>query len=322
MHSPRFAAVVFVTAGAFLLGGWYLYHSIPLLPRSARGSQHISSDVEIDDLKQNKSSILLVANSETLASAKTAKSIDDNSEEAASSLNINLVIVPYFRYNATKTAVLEREKEYMTVLQRNLDHHLVSLIHVLTTNTEETLHHLDKFILPNSKKLLISEVKCIDHMRDVFDYISENLVGKDVMFLNADIYLGGGFDSIDPLVMRQQKIMYALTRRVTEEERCGVRDMCIESKYVGSHDAFLFHLAKAVPENALEFLNYTIPSSGMENVLIWVFQMLGYHTLNPCSLVEVFHLHCTGLRNYHHRPKVNSFYNTGLSPFTEKLVRF
>ena len=180
---------------------------------------------------------------------------------------------------------------------------------------------MKKFDLPKNNKLLVSEVKSIEMMRDVFEYISQNLVGRDVMFVNADIWLGNGFDRIDPQVMHTQRIMYTLTRQVTEEEQCGSNNMCTEDKYIASHDSFLFHVTEALPESALERLNYRVASLGMENVLIWVFQKkLNYCTLNPCSILETFHFHCSQLHNYIHWPRVNNGSNSGVSPFTGSLV--
>ena len=242
-----------------------------------------------------------------------------NLNDSQKTLKMDLVIVPYFSY-FSDDKLFEREKEYLTVLQRNLKHDLVRCIHVLTTNAEETWQHFKKADLPKNNKLLISEVKSVEMVRDAFEYISQNLVGRDVMFVNADIWLGSGFDRIDPQVMRKQRIMYTLTRHVTEEERCGGTNMCTEDRYIGSHDSFLFHLTEALPKSVLKHLNFRLPSWGMENVLIWLFQNdLKYCTLNPCSILETFHLHCSGLRNHEQRPRVDKGIS-GRSPFTKSLV--
>ena len=238
-------------------------------------------------------------------------------------LKMDLVIVPYFTAisKVSDDALSQRETEYLTVLQRNLRHDLVRCIHVLTTSAEETWQHLKKADLPGNNKLLISEVKSIEMVRDVFEYISQNLVGRDVMFVNADIWLGSGFDRIDPQVMRKQRIMYTLTRQVTEEERCGRINMCTERRYVGSHDSFLFHVTEALPESALEHLDFRISSLGMENMLIWLFRnQLNYCILNPCSILETFHFHCAPIHNHQHWSRVNNDSTNGRSPFTESLV--
>ena len=156
-------------------------------------------------------------------------------------------------------------------------------------------------------------------LRDVYDYISENLVGVDVMHLNGDIYLGGGFDQVDPVVLRKNKIMYTLTRQVKKEESCGQKDWCREWKYIGSHDTFLFHLTEPIPEDALHFIDYALGSWGMENVLMWMFKTkLGYCLLNPCTILETFHLHCSNIRNK--RIRVTTKTTFGVANFTKDLV--
>ena len=140
------------------------------------------------------------------------------------------------------------------------------------------------------------------------------------MFVYADNYLGSGFDRVDPAVMCENQIMYALTRRVKKEETpCEKKDFCLDQEYAGSHDAFLFHLTEPIPESALKHLNFHYPSAGMDNLIIWVFETkLKYCVLNPCSILEVLHLHCTAIRNYGLYPRVNNASNTGWSPFTKK----
>ncbi len=195
--------------------------------------------------------------------------------------------------------MLDREAEYMTVLQRNLDHSLVARVHILTTDSNVTKRRLLDFQLPNRDKIVVGQVPSADSMRDVFDYISNNLVGQDVMYLNGDIYLTDGFGKVNAQVMRQRHIIYGLTRRGKQEAKCRMRDYCGVNSWRsrGSHDAFLFHLMKPIPENALKNLEYPLGSWGSENVLLWMFKYrLRYCVLNPCRVLLTYHLHCSNLR--------------------------
>ena len=243
-----------------------------------------------------------------------------------SSLSIHMVVVPFLQFNNVSTErILAREAEYKYVLQKNLDHPLVQCVPVLTTNYTETLSRFKD--LPNGQKLLIVEVKSVDFARDPFEYISTYLVGKDAMYANADVYLGEGFELVDPAVMNRQKIMYALTRQVKPEERCGVNrthsdtNICLEKKYLGSHDAFLFRLNNTLPDDFLDTLDFRLDSSGLENVVIWLFQHnLRYCVLNPCSILELFHYHCSNVRNKATRQRVNhKLHMSGLSGYTKRL---
>ena len=239
------------------------------------------------------------------------------------SLKMEMVTLLHMVYPGTSDKILlRRVKEYVTALQSNLNHDHVKRIHVLTENTRTLEERLSKHQLTNRSKLLIVERKSTKQLRDVYEYISESLIGVDVIHLNGDIYLGGGFDRVDPVVMRKNKIMYALTRQVKREESCGQKygqkDWCHEWKY-SSHDTFLFHLTEPIPEAALQYLNFTPGCLGMENVLMWMFKTkLGYCLLNPCTILETFHLHCSNLRNK--RIKVSTKSTFGVAHVTKDLV--
>ena len=253
------------------------------------------------------------------------------------SLAIHMVVVPYFSFGKVpEDQILERQEEYRTALQRNLNHKFVSRVHVLTTSAKDTMERFKG--LANHSKLVVAEVSSIELMRDLWEYISQNLVGKDAMFANADIYLGDGFELVDPLLMAEQKIVYVLTRHVAESERCpGVStktmrkwrekyvNLCLDKRYIGSHDSFLLHLTEPLPGEALGEMEFLLPSLGMENVLLWIFQtMLKFCTLNPCRTLETFHFHCSYLHNGYERPRVDHkngvIWRRAVAPFTEKLL--
>ena len=214
-------------------------------------------------------------------------------------LSIHMVIVPFLMYNASNEAILEREKEYKFMLQRNLAHPWVQCIHLLTTNYRETFQRFKN--IENSNKMLISEVKSVKKARDPWDYISDRLLNKDVMFATADIYLGRGFEKVDSIAMEKKKIMYSISRHVAPEHRtsCGKTsknsDMC--SHYMGSHDGFLLHLNEPLPEQFLLQLDFDLARSGMECRVNWLFvKVMNYCVLNPCTILKLFHYHCSDLR--------------------------
>ena len=230
-------------------------------------------------------------------------------------------MIVMFRSTSNESKVLLREQEHATVLQRNLNHPLISRIHVLTDRDgmEEYLRGLD---LQNKHKLVVVKNKQWDTYRGIFQYISDNLTDKDVMYVDGDIYLGNGFEKVDANVQSKRNIFYALSRLGKQEEKCKMQEYCGgDFQYLGAHDAFLFHLKGAVPEQALKELEYKCWDYGAENVLIGVFQqLLHYCRLNPCKILESYHLHCSGA---HHGHRVRIYTNTrfnGLSPFTTKLT--
>jgi hypothetical protein len=220
-----------------------------------------------------------------------------------SSLAIYMVVIPFLRYQAKENIILEREEEYKLCLRKNLAHPYVQQVHLLTSNSTETQVRFKEFT--SNSKLVISEVESINKTRDIFEYVSQTLLHKDVMVINADIYLGDGFDKINATLMDRRNIMYAISRHPAPEHiKCGKGRKNFRSvdkcrKYSDSHDTFLFRLKKPLKERLLQNFDFPYPTRGMEGRMIWFFKrVLKYCVLNPCSILETFHYHCSPLRTY------------------------
>ena len=243
-------------------------------------------------------------------SPRSASEVKDATEDTTATegtelLSIHMIIMPFLQYDASEEEILERENDYKHVLVKNLAHPLVERVHLLTTNYNNTFERFREFSAL-SDKLTVSEVKSIDRARDPWDYVAENLLGKDVMFANADIYLGEGFEKVDAVAMRRQKIMYSISRHVAPEGAlCGKKkkrfffqDKCNFKKYTGSHDVFLFRIQKPFPDEFYEKLQFNLVKYGMESRVMWLFHnVLNYCVLNPCSVLKIYHYHCSDLRN-------------------------
>ena len=94
---------------------------------------------------------------------------------------MELVTLHHLHYDASDEAIHKREQEYMKALQRNLNHELVKSIHVLTADAKEFMQQIENLELSNQSKLLTVELN-VNLYRDIFEYISQNLVGIDVMW--------------------------------------------------------------------------------------------------------------------------------------------
>ncbi len=219
-------------------------------------------------------------------------------------LSIQMVIIPFldYAYHSSEKAVIERLADYKLSLKKNLAHPHVERIHLLTTNYTETVERFKEFM--QNENILVAQVKSVDVARDPWGYISNNLVGTSVMYSNADVYLGRGFEQVDALKLKQNNIMYAVSRHLAPEyhrlckkasKQFFLKDEC--AKYHNSHDIYLFHLHQPLPEEFFEKLQYNTVKYGLEGRIIWLFSnVLKYCVLNPCSILKVFHYHCSHLR--------------------------
>ena len=156
-------------------------------------------------------------------------------------------------------------------------------------------------------------------MKQVFQYISDHLMNKIVVVSNGDIYLGSGFDRLNHAIMIEQRIMYTLTRHHAPESNCTEGGALCSTAYYGSHDTFVFILNEPIPSDVLDELDYQLGSPGSENRLMWAFKTkLNYCLLNPCSVLETYHFHCSGVRTYHER--INTKGRTAMCPPSEHLA--
>ena len=235
----------------------------------------------------------------------------DTSKNTSNELQINLVTfyhsitvftrVENHSINSFEAKFLQRVSEEVFVLRKNLHHPLIAKVHILA----EHKNLLMDFLIEkktNLQKIVIHNNGKVATMRDIFQYISKNLVNKTAIFANGDIYLGDGFDRVNTTQMRDKRIMYALTRHHAPERNCSEEEFLCNKPYVGSHDTFMVHLKEPIPQAFLKELEYELSSWGSENRLMWVFkEKMDFCVLNPCNIFKPFHYHCSGFYNNHTR---------------------
>ncbi|XP_067951018.1 uncharacterized protein [Watersipora subatra] len=214
--------------------------------------------------------------------------------------------------NFSTGQVKGRNKEYLDVLQSNLNHNCVYKLYLFYVQ-ENDLKLILAANLTDSHKLQPVRVDRLLHMADFFLYASRNLLNKSVIALNSDITLGEGFEFIDPNALLRQKHFYSLTRYETNVSCSIGHQMCL--KYRGSHDTHIFALSKPLNETLLiEKLDYPINMYQAENGMIFTMRKyFGFKVKNPCRVLKTYHHHCSVV----HGPPPGSnytIYNLGWKP--------
>ena len=194
------------------------------------------------------------------------RSLKDTSKNISNDLQIDLVTfyhsitvftrVENHSVNSFEAKFLQRVSEELFVLQKNLHHPLIAKVHILAEDADTLMDFLIENKI-NLQKIVVHNNKKVTTMRDIFQYISENLVNKTTIFANGDIYLGDGFDRVNTTLMRDERIIYvyALTRHHAPERNCSEEFSC-NKPYVGSHDTFMIHLEEPIPHAFLKELEY------------------------------------------------------------------
>ena len=134
---------------------------------------------------------------------------------------------------------------------------------------------------------------------DAFEYASLFLQHKTTVIINADCYIGKGFENVERNLLKQ-RVVYALTRHESPASmrNCNTTDFCgPKAKYIGSHDAFVFHLTSPVPRKVLERIDFRPNIFSIEKVVIYNLRRYGkFIVRNPCRILHIVHNHCSNLR--------------------------
>ena len=256
----------------------------------------------------------------------------DIEDEGKFHLVTNIILVTHRAYHTnllydnqrppTVNELEDRQREIETTLQANLNHERIAAIHVLYFHPAVAKYLLE-LQLKNSKKLILHLTRRDPTVGVNLDYIQKYLKYKYVILSHMDNSIASGWEDIDLIKMRNNRLMYALTRHAISEKypcNAAVSASCNPgSPYLGSHDTFVFFADKDFGREMLKELDIVPSSSGMENVLIWYFRHeLKFKVTNPCLHLIVYHSHCVPLREKG-RKRYNRKGKNGLAQFTNEL---
>ena len=219
----------------------------------------------------------------------------------------------------TDQEIKARMAEVFECLRRNLENQFVSHVHVLVMR-ESTIRRLKMLDFKYIHKLVIHNNFASPSIKDNIDYATKYLNGKIVILLHQDNFLGPGWEKVNPSVLRENRLMYALTRHPANCSASYSSGHCGEGyPYIGSHDIFVFYVRGDITADKLTELDVPPNTYGMENVLLWILkERLAYKVLNPCKVLKVHHQHCIPLRD-NWRKRIDRNGMSGGASFTDKL---
>jgi hypothetical protein len=208
--------------------------------------------------------------------------------------------------DTNRSRLWQRQEEVEETLQKNLNHTLVTTVHLLV-NQPLAEQRLSEQNFHNKHKIFVHRINALPKYRDFFDYVNNRLQNQLVVITNMDIYIGEGFEMINKTFLVKTKTSYALTRHGRQEKRCnmgGKHGYCGVS-YFGSHDTYIFVLTQPLDESVLADLDYHMNVLGAENKLIWVLRnRMRRRLLNPCKYLKTYHNHCVDIRGSV-QPRIN-----------------
>jgi hypothetical protein len=199
--------------------------------------------------------------------------------------------------DTNRSRLWQRQEEIEETLQKNLNHPLVTTVHLLV-NQPLAEQRLSEQNFHNKHKIFVHRINALPKYRDFFDYVNDRLQNQFVVITNMDIYLGEGFEMINKTFLVKSNISYALTRHGRQEKRCnmtGKLGYCGVS-YLGSHDTYIFVLTQPLDESVLAEFDYNMHVFGVDNRMIWILKnRMKKKLLNPCQYLKTYHNHCVDI---------------------------
>jgi hypothetical protein len=98
--------------------------------------------------------------------------------------------------DTNRSRLWQRQEEIEETLQKNLNHTLVTAVHLLV-NQPLAEQRLSEQNFHNKHKLFVHRINALPKYRDFFDYVNDRLQNKLVVMMTMDIYLGEGFEMVN-----------------------------------------------------------------------------------------------------------------------------
>ena len=114
--------------------------------------------------------------------------------------------------NASYGQKEDRMQEIVKSIENTLSHPEVGQVYIFYQDSL-LIPYMEKQNLKNQEKIVYVP-NMEDTMATLFRYANEHLEGHVVMVMNADVYPLEGFDQIDFHYLKNNKVLYALSRLV------------------------------------------------------------------------------------------------------------
>jgi NACalpha-BTF3-like transcription factor len=140
--------------------------------------------------------------------------------------------------------------------------------------------------------------------KDVFDYITTAKLKGYIVFGNADIFVDETIKVLRKTNLHLEKSFIGLLRY---DYNVKNRRYKIFGPRFDSQDTWILHSNHNVTEKFRRALDFNFGTPGCDNKILYLMKILGYKIYNTPSVLKIFHVHETEIRNYDnsqllHRP--------------------
>jgi len=187
---------------------------------------------------------------------------------------------------------IERCKEYIICLEKNLAHPLIATIDVFydTSNDDDTTILLQYL---KQQPITIHYVSDRPSYADCFKLAAEHYFEKPIIIANADIFFNTSLSALQSFDLSNTFI--ALTRWNVQPDKKTIKPHVKNGKIpiTCSQDAWIFLSPCAIPAESIQ-----IGRQHCDGQIAYAAYHAGYKVINPCITVHACHLHLTDIRHW------------------------
>lgn len=209
------------------------------------------------------------------------------------SINLNAdkkFILIIFLYDETDP---KRLNEYKTCLEKNMQHPLIEMIHVIyqrlqTNDSGQCLTYLQK------KDVILSFIESRPTYHNAFRIANECYPDSNIIISNADIYFNETLFALNDYSLEDKFL--ALTRWNLTKIGTIKPFLTIQGKpVINSQDVWIFQTPLRPFEDDIQ-----IGTLGCDRRIAYWAKQSGLTVLNPCLTVQCIHVHLSNIRHYDH----------------------
>lgn len=197
-----------------------------------------------------------------------------------------VLLIEYF-----KSSNLDRDREYLTCINQNIQNSLIDRIYVFISDESE-------LVFTDNKISIIKLVKRPTFL-DLFNFSNENLSGETIIIANTDIFFDESLSSINETDLSNRFLSLTRWDLFFHEGKVMMRYYDLPwrgdiSSGQMSQDVWIYKSPIKIDSRS----NFLMGKPGCDNRISQIIHESGYEVSNPSKNIKAYHLHQTNFRTY------------------------
>jgi hypothetical protein len=170
-----------------------------------------------------------------------------------------------------------RQDELDFCLNKNIENEFIDKIYLLSETEDVEFNNSKVEVIPHNRP----------SFKDFFEIINQKTSTTDINILsNSDIFFDNSLKFTEKIL--KTNVLLSLLRW-----EFGVVPK-IEIMRSDCQDTWIW-IGKM---KELNYSDFYLGKLGCDNRIAWEFQNVGYHLLNPCTIIKTYHYHTSNIRTY------------------------